>query len=310
MNIHLVTGGAGFIGSHLVDLLVAEGHQVRVLDNLSSGKIANIQHEDVELYSGDIRDGKAVQSAMRGVSHVYHLAALGSVPRSIENPGETIEVNVNGTLRVLEAAREAGVERFVFASSSSVYGDSQLFPRDETQETIPLSPYALSKRVGEELCLLNHRMHNFPAVVLRYFNVFGPRQRAFGPYTALIPRLIVAIHRGEAPEIYGDGKQSRDFTYVKTAAEATLKAGALPHAVGQIFNVASGKEYSVMNLVALLSASQGLTRTVDVRYSPPRDGDVPRSLADISLMRDELHVEPYPLPEGLGETIQWFKENL
>jgi nucleoside-diphosphate-sugar epimerase len=308
----LVTGGAGFIGSHLVDALLARGARVRVLDNLSTGSRRNLSRAmpEVEFLLGDIRDAGACRDAMRDVSYVFHQAALGSVPRSIEDPGTTIDVNVAGTARVLSAARDAGVRRVVFASSSSVYGDSERLPKREGEEGRPLSPYALSKQMDERLAEAFQRAFGMEIVGLRYFNVYGPRQDPHGAYAAVIPRFFKAYLGGDAPTIFGDGRQSRDFTFVDDAVTANLlAAGADGGCCGRAYNVAGGRGTDLLELARLIGESVGMSRAP--HHAAPRPGDVRHSLADLSLSRASLGYSPeFDLPEGLPRSHRHYLESL
>jgi len=308
----LVTGGAGFIGSHLVDALLARGAEVRVLDNLSTGSRSNLARAQarIDFRLGDIRDPEACRDAADGVSYVFHQAALGSVPRSLEDPGTTIDVNVGGTARVLAAARDAGARRVVFASSSSVYGDSERLPKREGEEGRPLSPYALSKQMDEELACSFQRSFGMEIVGLRYFNVYGPRQNPEGAYAAVIPRFFKAYLRGEAPTIFGDGRQSRDFTFVEDAVTANLlAAGADAGCCGRAYNVAGGRGTDLLELARLIGESVGSPRAP--LHAAPRAGDVRHSLADLSLSRSSLGYSPeFDLPEGLPRSHRHYLESL
>ena len=289
----LVTGGAGFIGSHLVDALAERGARVRVLDDLSSGNLGNLaQHGDaVELQRGDIRDVEACRRACQGVTWVFHLAALGSVPRSLEDPASSIAVNVAGTANVFAAAREAGARRTVYASSSSVYGDSEGLPKREGEEGAPLSPYAASKAMGEQLAATFARSFGQQLVGLRFFNVYGPRQSPDGPYAAVVPRFVAAARGHEPMEIHGDGEQSRDFTYVTDAVEAALLAAGAPvEACGAAYNVAGGERVTMNELAARLAALAG--SNVPPIHAAPRPGDVRHSLADLTAARARLGYAP------------------
>ncbi len=305
----LVTGGAGFIGSHLVDALLSRGAAVRVIDNLSNGKRENLAHvaREIELMEADIRDAASCQNAMRGIEYVFHQAALGSVPRSMKDPSTSIAVNVSGTANVFAAARDAGVKRVVYASSSSVYGDSKRLPKREGEEGKPLSPYALSKVMNEELADVFARVDGMELVGLRYFNVYGPRQDPDGPYAAVIPRFFKACLSGEAPVIYGDGEQSRDFTYVADAVAANVcgaEAGA--DACGTAYNVAGGRQTSVNELARAVRNAVG--GGPEPRYEPPRKGDVLHSAADLSVSRRSLAYAPtVELPDGLGRSLEHYR---
>jgi nucleoside-diphosphate-sugar epimerase len=285
----LVTGGAGFIGSHLVDALVAAGARVRVFDDLSSGRRDNLQavSDRCELLVGDLRDLEACRIACRGARLVFHQAALGSVPRSIERPAETIAVNVTGTANLFAAARDAQVERVVYASSSSVYGDRPGLPKREGEEGSPLSPYALSKKLGEEVGAHFQQRLGLSTIGLRYFNVYGPRQDPAGPYAAVVPRFFRALLGDGEPVVYGDGTQSRDFTYVADAVAANLAAAVAPlQACGRAYNVAAGVQTSLLDLLAVLARLLG--RVVEPRRLPRREGDVEHSLADVSQAAAQL----------------------
>ncbi|MCS6885373.1 MAG: SDR family oxidoreductase [Acidobacteriota bacterium] len=302
----LVTGGAGFIGSHIVDRLLLEGHKVRILDNFSTGSRNNFPLEKVELIEGDIRDRKIVYEAVEGVDAVLHQAALGSVPRSIVDPATTHEINVTGTLNLLIAAKEAKVKRFVYASSSSVYGNSEYLPKEESMSARPLSPYALSKLAGESYTILFYKLYGFSTIALRYFNVFGPRQEANSEYAAVIPRFTEALLAGNPITIYGDGLQTRDFTYVDNVVEANLLA--LNSTVsGEICNIACGQSYSILELIANLS---DLTQTCPkIIYKKPRPGDVRNSFASISKAIRLLGFRPrVTFIEGLKLTVDWFRQ--
>lgn len=277
----LVTGGAGFIGSHLVDELLARGARVRVLDNFATGRRENLQHcrDSIKLIEGDIRDITTCYEAMEEVDYVFHQAALGSVPRSMSDPALSIGVNIGGTANIFQAAREKKVRRVVYASSSSVYGDSTRLPKKEGEEGKPLSPYALSKHVDEEIADTFARCFGMEAIGLRYFNVYGPRQDPNGPYAAVIPRFFSACMRGESPVIFGDGEQSRDFTFVADVVRANLlAASAGTRACGRAFNVGAGGTTSVNDLANAIIKVTGAN--VKPRYEPPRAGDVPFSRAD------------------------------
>ena len=300
----LVTGGAGFIGSHLAERLVRDGWEVRVLDDFSTGREANLAaiRERIELLRGDLRDRALVARGVTGADLVFHHAAIPSVPRSVEDPLLTDEVNVHGTLGLLEAARAAGVRRVVFAASCAAYGDGEELPKREDAAVRPASPYALQKYVGERYCRLYSELFGFPTVALRYFNVFGPRQDPAGDYAAAVPRFIQACLRGEPPRIFGDGAQTRDFVYVDDVVGANLAAAKADTAAGSVVNVASGVETSVNDLV---EAVRGLTGFAgQAVYAPPRAGDVKRSVADIGAARAVLGWTPtVPLREGLRRTI-------
>ncbi len=304
----LVTGGAGFIGSHLVDALLERKARLRVLDNFATGREANIVHvrDRIELLEGDIRDLETCRRAARGVEIVFHQAALGSVPRSLKDPAATLAVNVQGTVNVFAASREAGAKRVVYASSSSVYGDSEALPKREGEEGRPLSPYALSKRFDEEVAANFWSCFGMEAVGLRYFNVYGPRQDPSGPYAAVIPRFFEALLKGRSPVIYGDGSRSRDFTFVEDAVRANLLAAGAREACGAAFNVAGGVQTSIAELARLVGQAVG--RAVDPIHEPPRPGDVLHSLADLSRSREHLGFEPtVALAEGLSRVTVFYE---
>ncbi len=297
----LVTGGAGFIGSHLVDRLLALGASVTVLDNFATGRRQNLAHclDRIELIEGDIRDLDCCQRAIDGRAYVFHQAALGSVPRSVKDPATSLAVNVGGTANVFTAARDANVSRVVYASSSSVYGTSQRLPKREGEEGEPMSPYALSKRMDEELAAVFTRCYGMQLVGLRYFNVFGPRQDPAGPYAAVIPRFFAACRQGERPVIFGDGEQSRDFTFVGDVVEANLRAALAPGAEGRAYNIGAGGQKTVNDLARAIAKLCGFTGGIE--YRPPRAGDVAHSRADASAAKEKLgFVAQTSLEEGLA----------
>lgn len=305
----LVTGGAGFIGSHLVDALVEHGARVRVLDDLSTGLLANLAgcRDRIEFLEGDIRDLGTCHQACDGAAYVLHQAALGSVPRSMKDPATTIAVNVTGTANIFTAARGAGVRRVVYASSSSVYGDSDRLPKREGEEGRPLSPYALSKVMNEELAGVFGRCFAMEAIGLRYFNVYGPRQRPDGPYAAVIPRFFVAYLAGQAPVICGDGEQSRDFTFVADAVAANLQAlGADAAACWLAFNVAPGRSTTINELARMVAQVLGVDPAC--KHEAARAGDVRHSLADPAKAERCLALtERTPLKRGLSVTAIHFR---
>jgi len=306
-EVYLITGGAGFIGSHLAQALLNRNSAVRVLDNFSSGRMENIAPflKDISLLQGDIRDMEALRKAMRGVDFVIHEAALRSVIRSLEAPGPTNEVNVGGTLNVLLAARDAGVKRVVFASSSSVYGDTPVLPKKEDMSPAPVSPYAVSKLAGEHYCIVFSRVYNLETVSLRYFNVYGPGQDPASEYAAVIPRFVKAMTNKESPTVYGDGNQTRDFTYVADIVEATISACYSPLAAGQVINVGGGRQTSVNELVVKLNRILGTQ--VRANHVEPPKGEVRHGLADISKAKEKLGYSPkVNLEEGLSNFVQWF----
>jgi nucleoside-diphosphate-sugar epimerase len=304
----LVTGGAGFIGGHLVERLLADGWRVRALDDLSSGRESNLAavRGDVDFIEGDIRDVDTVDRVVRGVEVVFHEAAVPSVPRSVAEPLRTNAVNVSGTLQVLESSRQAGVRRVVFAASSSAYGDTPTLPKVESMPGNPRSPYALQKYAGEVYCRLYHELYGLETVALRYFNVFGPRQDPESQYAAVIPRFVCACLAGESPSVHGDGEQTRDFTMVADAVAANVLAADAPDAPGQVCNVAAGRRTSLNQLVDLIRDLTGAS--VEARYGPARAGDVRDSLACLERSRSVLGYEPaVDLREGLARTVEYFK---
>jgi UDP-glucose 4-epimerase len=300
----LVTGGAGFVGSHLVRGLLARGDEVRVLDDLSTGRRANLSgiDGDVDFVEGDLRDDARVRSATRGVEVVFHQGALPSVPRSVRDPISTSAVNVEGTVNVLTAARDADVRRVVVASSSSVYGNSGRLPHAESDHPDPISPYAVSKLAAERYCASFSRTYRLDTVALRYFNVFGPNQDPTSPYAAVVPSFISAIAAGAAVSIFGDGAQSRDFTYVADVVEANLRAADSGRLGGAVLNVAAGRSTTVNALADMIGALMG--RPVSRRHLAPRQGEVRDSWADVGELQRVLGYEPrVSLDEGLGLTI-------
>lgn len=305
---YLVTGGAGFIGSNLVRHLLARGETVRVLDNFSTGRRENLEElaDRIEVVEGDLRVDDDVRRAMAGVQYVLHLGALGSVSRSVQDPMTTHEVNATGTLRVLIAAREAGVERVVFSSSSSVYGNTPVLPKQEDMTPTPLSPYALSKLSGEHHARLFHTLFGLRTFSLRYFNVFGPRQNPKSQYAAVIPLFVDALRAGQAPIIYGDGEQTRDFTYVDDVIAANLACCTAPDAAaGGVFNVAWGNRISVKELAHRIGSLLG--REIPPVHQAPRVGDVRDSQADATRAHTLLGWQPrVPFADGLQRTVEWF----
>jgi len=302
----LVTGGAGFIGSSLVRELVARGEQVRVLDNLSTGRLENLRSVagKIEIMEGRAEDPGTVATAMRGVDYVLHQAALPSVQRSVEAPVESHAANLTGTLVLLQAAAETGLRRFVYASSSSVYGDSPTLPKVETMPTDPLSPYAVGKLGGELYCRVFHRLHGLETVSLRYFNVFGPGQSPDSQYAAVVPRFIAALKAGRQPVIFGDGLQSRDFTYIDNVVHANLSAcSAGKEAAGEAFNVATGQAVTLLDLLKRMGEFLG--SSVEPRFEPGRKGDVRASLADVRKAERLLGYRPsVSLDDGLKRTLE------
>ncbi len=347
MSTYLVTGGAGFIGSNIVEELLKRGEEVRVLDNFSTGKRENIQSilnafksnqtnqinlsrrvlqllyrdqtnqtnstnrspvtDNLEIIEGDIRSYHTVREAVDDVDFILHQAALPSVPRSINDPVTTNEVNVSGTLNVLNAALDAKVKRVVYASSSSIYGDSEILPKREDMTPNPLSPYAVSKLAGEQYCRVFFQIYGLETVVLRYFNVFGPRQDPTSQYSAVIPKFIKLMAEGKSPPIYGDGEQSRDFTYVSNVVEANLLAANKKGTAGKVFNIACGMRTTVNNLVEELNKI--LESSIQATYTKPRPGEVEHSLADIGKARKLLGYNPsVNFQDGLQKTVKWFTQ--
>lgn len=305
---YLVTGGAGFIGSHIVTALVERGDQVRVLDNLSTGTPQNLAHLDgnVELIEGDVTNLAQVESAVKGVDVVFHEAAMASVPRSMAEPLASHAACATGTLAVLDAARRGGVHRVVFAASSSAYGDDPHMPKRETDPPAPISPYAAAKLSGEMYCRAFAAAFGLETVSLRYFNVFGPRQDPNGEYSAVIPKFVSMMLAGKRPTVFGDGGQSRDFVYVADVVQANLAAAAAPAASGQVFNVACGRQSSLLELIASINGALGTK--IEPIFAPPRAGDVRESVADIAAARSVLGYEPrYDFNEGLRLSIDYYR---
>lgn len=308
MATYLVTGGAGFIGSSLVRALVARGETVRVIDNFATGREINLEPvlADIQLARADIRDQAALEQVMTGVDYVLHQAALPSVPRSIEFPVEFNDVNVNGTLSVLQAARKTGVKRVVFAASSSAYGETPTLPKVETMAPDPLSPYAANKVAGEMYMRVYHSVYGLETVALRYFNVFGPYQDPQSQYAAVIPRFITSVLEGRAPTIYGDGLQSRDFCYIDNAIEANVLACTAPAAPGLVINVACGVRTTLLEVIERVGELTG--KKVKAIHEPARAGDVKHSLADITRARTVLgYTGGVGFAEGLARTVEWYK---
>ena len=307
---YLVTGGAGFIGSHVADRLLRDGHQVRVLDNFSSGSRKNVAfgmgNPRLEVVEGDIRDFPATVAAAQGVEVIFHQAAMRSVPRSIDDPIGANENNVTGTLNILRAARETGVRRVVYASSSSIYGDRPELPKREDQPPAPISPYAVSKLAGELYCAAWSRLYGLETVGLRYFNVFGPRQDPASQYAAVIPRFIAWALVSEPLEVHGDGTQSRDFTYIDNVVEANLLAANAPGVAGEVFNVGCGSRVTLLEIVRLLEGI--VERPLERRHTARRAGDVPHTQADISKAKRLLGYVPLvEFDEGLRRTVEFFQ---
>ena len=308
-GIALVTGGAGFIGSHIARSLIEQGARVRIIDNLSTGYEANLNEigGSLDFINASIADPNALKSALQDVELIFHEAAIPSVPKSVAQPRETHEASVNGTCSLLLAARDAKVRRLVYAASSSVYGDQRESPKHESMRPDPLSPYAVAKLVGEYYCQVFTRTYGLETVCLRYFNVFGPRQDPSSPYSGVISRFIRALESGEPPVIYGDGEQTRDFTYVANAVEANLRAAQAAGASGRVFNIANGQSVSINEVLEVLKQLTGRT-DVSAEYAEPRVGDVRDSLADLGAARSVLGYAPQVgLEEGLRLTLDWWK---
>ena len=318
MSTYLVTGGAGFIGSALVRELLRRGERVRVVDNFQTGRRENVAEvlPQIELFEVDITDLEGLRPAFQAVDYVLHLAALPSVSRSVEDPLTSHRVNADGTLHVLLAARDARVRRVVYAASSSAYGDTPTLPKQESMKPNPISPYAVAKLTGELYARVFTQVYGLETVSVRYFNVFGPRQDPTSPYSAVLSIFICALLEGRRPTIFGDGEQSRDFTYVDNAVEASLLACTAPEAAGKVINVATGQRYTLNQVVALLRRILGtasepvMEPVIDPIYGPPRPGDILHSQADIGLARKLLGYEPkILLEEGLQRTVAWYREN-
>lgn len=312
-ELYLVTGGAGFIGSHLVERLAQDGQRVRAIDNLSTGKRENLEPflSKIEFIEGDVSDLDLLREAMDGVNYVLHQAAIPSVPRSVKDPLTTNSANVDGTLNVLVAARDAGVKRVVYAASSSVYGDSLKLPKQETMTPEPRSPYAVSKLAGELYCQVFHHVYGLETVCLRYFNVFGPRQDPNSQYSGVVAKFITSLLEGKQVTIFGDGEQSRDFTYVENVVEANLLAVKADGVSGGVFNIACGDRLSVNELARLLAEIVGADPQFEPRYAAPRPGDVLHSQADILKAKELLGYEvKVDTREGLERTVEWYKLKL
>ncbi len=306
----LVTGGAGFIGSNIVAELIGRGEKVRVLDNFTTGRRENLEalKDSVELVEGSLTDLETVRSAVQGVDFVLHQGALPSVPRSIEQPINTNDVNVSGTLNVLVAGKEYGVRKIVVASSSSVYGNTEESPKHEAMHPRPLSPYAVSKLACEYYARVFYEIYGLPTVVLRYFNVFGPRQNPDSQYSAVIPKFIKSMLAGKSPIIYGDGLQSRDFSFVENVVKANILAANADGGNGKTMNIACQESYSLLDLLETLNNILGTT--IRPVFEPPRKGEVKHSLADISLARERIgYVPTVKWKEGLARTVDWYRKN-
>lgn len=305
---YLVTGGAGFIGSNIVDELVRRGHQVVVLDDLSAGKESNLAEirGKIDLHIGSVTDLAAVQSACHGADYVIHLAARTSVPRSVQDPLETNHINIDGTLNVLVAARDAKARRFVYAASSSAYGETPTLPKTEAMQPDPISPYGITKYVGELYAQVFGRVYGQENVCVRYFNVFGPRQDPSSQYSGVLSRFMLAVIEGQRPVVYGDGEQSRDFTFIENIVDETLRACEAPNASGMVFNGGTGERITLNQVLKLLEKITGTN--IQAKYDPPRTGDIRDSQADVSLARKVLGYEPrVHFEEGLQRTWKWYK---
>ena len=307
---YLVTGGAGFIGSHLCEELIRRGERVRVVDSLITGKRQNLAHlPQVEFLQGDLADIDVARRAVQGIEYVLHQAAIPSVPRSVEDPVTSNRANIDASLSVLVAARDAGVRRVVYAGSSSAYGNSETLPKVETMPTAPLSPYALQKLVAEQYCQMFTSLYGFETVTIRYFNVFGPRQDPSSPYSGVISLFISALCEDRHPTIYGDGEQTRDFTYVANVVDGALRACHAPGASGEIINVATGGRISLNQLFETVKRKVG--SQLQPIYSEPRAGDVRDSQADIGKAERLLGYTPsVSFDEGLGRTVAWYRESM
>lgn len=303
----LVTGGAGFIGSSIADKLVADGEDVVVLDNLSEGKLENIEPiiKGIKFIKGDIRDERDLAKAMNGVDYVIHQAALRSVPKSMTQPMEYNDVNVNGTLKLLIKAKEKKVKRVVFASSSSIYGNTDRFPQRESDPVNPVSPYAATKLIGEDYCKLFYNAYGLETVCLRYFNVFGPKQSLDNQYAVVIPKFITCILKDENPPVHGDGLQERDFTFINNVVEANIKAALTKGIAGEVFNVACGDAHSVMDIIHTVNKILG--KDVKAIHEPTRIGDVRKTLADITKLKTKMGIKEFiHFEEGIRATIKYF----
>ena len=303
---YLVTGGAGFIGSHISEALIGRGHQVRVVDDFATGYRRNLR-DGVELVEGDLADKAVARAGVAGMDYVIHQAAIPSVPRSVERPEESHRANVDATLQVLLAAREAGVKRVVFAGSSSVYGNTEVLPKTETMPTNPLSPYALQKLMGEMYMQMFTRLYGLETVTTRYFNVFGPRQDPGSPYSGVISLFITALNEGQQPIIYGDGEQTRDFTYVANVVDGVIRCAETPGVGGEVFNIATNSRISLNQLLGALKQIFG--SDLEPIYRDARAGDVRDSQADISKARARLGYRPtVGFEEGLRKTVEWYRQ--
>lgn len=312
MGLSLVTGGAGFIGSNMVRFLLDKGQKVRVLDNFFAGKRENLTEvqDRIEVIEGDIRDLDTVRRAVAGAEVVYHLAALGSVPRSMKDPATYHDVNVTGTFNVLLASRDAGVRRLVFASSSSVYGQSEVLPQHEGLPLAPISPYGATKAIGEIYCRTFYETYGFQSVCLRYYNVFGPRQDPTSQYAAAIPLFVSFLLRDKSPTIFDDGEQSRGFTYIANVMDANWKAAHAPKTCGQALNISTVNAVTVNTVVNTIRQLIGKEH-IKPTYAPVREGDIKHSLADVRLAKEVIGYEPLvTFDDGIRQAIHWYTENL
>jgi nucleoside-diphosphate-sugar epimerase len=311
MERFLVTGGAGFIGSNITAKLVSQGCFVRVIDNLLTGKKSNLAGiiDKIEFIEADMGDEKIAHSAMKDIDVVLHQGALPSVPRSVDDPAATHKHCVDATFTLLLAARDASIKRFVYASSSSAYGDTPTLPKLESMQPEPLSPYAAAKLAGEYYAKVFYKVFGLETISLRYFNVFGPHQDPTSQYAAAIPAFVTAILKDEPPTVFGDGEQTRDFTYVDNVVEANLLAARVKHTAGQVVNIACGKAITVNEIIALINDLAG--KNIKPVYDPPRPGDVKHSLADITLAKKTIGFKPtVPFKQGLQLAIDWYRDNL
>ncbi|MGQ9650578.1 MAG: SDR family oxidoreductase [Phycisphaerae bacterium] len=311
MTMYLVTGGGGFIGSHIVHRLVADRQKVRVLDNFSTGKRANLAavSKDIEILEGDLRSMDDCRKACQGVEIIFHQGALPSVPKSVADPRSSHDCNINGTFNILMAARDCGCRRVIYAASSSAYGDQLESPKRESMRPAPLSPYAVNKLVGEYYLKAFHLCYGLETISLRYFNVFGPRQDPKSQYAAAIPAFVTAILNDKPPTVYGDGEQTRDFTYIDNVVHANVLAAKAPRLSGEVINIACAESVSVNRTIRLINELLG--KDVKPIYTDVRPGDVKHSLADISLAREIIGFEPVvKFDEGLRRAIEWYRENL
>ena len=307
MSLYLVTGGAGFIGSHIVDKLVQLGEKVRVIDNFVTGKKENLAKSinKIELINGDIRDRKKLQVALKSVDFVLHQAALRSVPRSVDDPISTNDVNITGTLLLLEQSRKCKVQRVIYAASSSAYGDSPELPKKETQLPAPVSPYAVSKLAGEYYCSMYNKLYGLETISLRYFNVFGPRQDPASEYAAVVPKFIELALKGKTLEIHSDGLQSRDFSYIDNVVSANLLAVKSKKGIGEVFNIACGEKWTILDIAETIGRI--IDKKLKYHHTPLRKGDVRHTLADISKAKKMLGYKPITnFEEGMRKTVEYF----